>query len=157
MRACLRACLQVKRREGVNVCQCVCVYACICVFPLPCVSQCIIVYICQSASLVSLSVRVFHTCQSVSPCVSIPVSLSVRVYPYLSVCQSVCIHTCQSVSPCVSIPVSPIESVCFHTCQSVSPCASIPVSLSVCMYPYLSVCLSCLSDFCEYVWLKGEF
>ena len=145
-----------------SVCLCVCLYLRL---SLPCVSQCIIVYICQSASLVSLSDRVFHTCQSVSPCVSIPVSpsvrvypyLSVRVYPYLSVCQSVCIHTCQSVSPCVSIPVSPSESVCFHTCQSVSPCVSIPVSLSVCMYPYLSVCLSCLSDFCEYVWLKGEF
>ncbi len=64
----------------------VCIYACDLRLSLPCVSQSIIVYICQSASLVSLSVRVFHTCQSVSPCVSIPVSLSVRVYPYLSVC-----------------------------------------------------------------------
>ena len=121
-----------------SVCLCVCLYLRL---SLPCISQCIIVYICQSASHVSLSVRVFHTCQSVSPCVSIPVSLSVRVFPYLSVCQSVCIHTCQSVNPYVFIPVSP----------SVSPCLSIPVSLSVRVYPHLSVCQSVCIHTCQSV------
>ena len=74
----------------------------------------------------------------------------------------VCVLVFASFVPCVCISASlPLlsvcRSVCIHTCQSASPCVSIPVSLSVRVYPYLSVCLSCLSDFCVYVWLKGEF
>ena len=129
--------------------------------------MCVSVFVCMLvfASFSSVCITVYHSvylpfclsCLSVSPCV-----------PYLSVCQSECIHTCQSVSPCVpylsvcqSVCIhtcqSECQSVCFHTCQSVTLCVSTPVSLSVCVFPYLSVCLSCLSDFCVYVWLKGKF
>ena len=79
----------------------------------------------------------------------------------MSVCLCVCLYLRLSLpGVCISasLPLlSVCQSVCFHTCQSVSPCVSTPVSLSVRVFPYLSVCLSCLSDFCVYVWLKGEF
>ncbi len=126
--------------------------------------MCVSVFVCMLvfASFSSVCITEYHSvylpvclsCLSVSPCVpylsdcqsvcSIPVSFSVRVYPYLSVSQSVCFHTCQSVScqsvnPCVSIPVSP----------SVSPCVSIPVSLSVRVYPHLSVCQSVCIHTCQ--------
>ena len=116
-----------------SVCQSVCIHTCQSLSP--CVSTPVSLSLASLPIRVypylsvRVSVRVFpylsvcqsvciHTCQSVnpcvfipvspsvSPCVSIPLSLSVRVYPHLSVCQSVCIHTCQSVSLYVSIPVS---------------------------------------------------
>ena len=95
-------------------------------------------------------------CVSVFVCALVFASFSsVCITVYHSVYLPVCL-SCLSVSPCVPY-LSVSQSVCIHTCLSVSPCVSIPVSLSVRVFPYLSVCLSCLSDFCVYAWLKGEF
>uniref|UniRef100_A0A8C0V6Y4 ST8 alpha-N-acetyl-neuraminide alpha-2,8-sialyltransferase 3 n=30 Tax=Passeriformes TaxID=9126 RepID=A0A8C0V6Y4_CYACU len=128
---------------------CVWVFSCVlcgclrvCVWVSPCV--CVGVSVCVCGCLrVCVGVSV---CLHVHPCVSVGVSMRLRVCTDVSVCVgvSMCVCGCLHVSPCVRgcLHVSPSVYMAVSVCPCVSMCVRVSPRVSVCLHvcPCVSVC-----------------